>query len=72
MEILQSIGNIFQVLAYIVGPVVLGLLIIYGITRSRTRKSPAAQRNQDDAVRKVYSDAEAERRDKERAAQKKL
>ena len=72
MEILQSIGNIFQVLAYIVGPAVLGLLIIYGITRSRTRKSPAAQRNQDDAEQKNKTEAEAERRDKERAVQKKL
>ncbi len=65
----QWVSNLLQVLAYMVGPVVLGAMLFYGISRSRNRRD-AACKAQDDAVRKLYSEAEAERSAKEQRAEK--
>ncbi|MGO4685615.1 hypothetical protein [Hyphomicrobium sp. 2TAF46] len=66
----QWVSNLLQVLAYMVGPVVLGAMLFYGISRSRNRRDATAGKAQDDAVRKLYSEAEAERSAKEQAAEK--
>ena len=66
----QWVSNLLQVLAYMVGPVVLGAMLFYGISRSRIRRDATASKAQDDAIRKLYSEAEAERSAKERAAEK--
>jgi flagellar biosynthesis/type III secretory pathway M-ring protein FliF/YscJ len=66
--LIQGVGNLFQILAYIVGPIVLGVMIFYGIRQTRRRQA-AARKPQDDAVQNVYSADEADRSAKERAAE---
>ncbi len=62
-------SNLLAVLAYIVGPIVLGVMIVYGISRTWKRRGPVADA-QDDAVRNLYAEADEEREAKEKAAAK--
>ncbi|HET6389220.1 hypothetical protein [Hyphomicrobium sp.] len=62
-------SNLLQVLAYMVGPVVLGVMIIYGISRTWKSRSPVADA-QDDATRDLYAEADEEREAKEKRKQK--
>lgn len=64
-ETIQHVGNTFQVLGYIVGPILLGLALFYGMYQTRKPKGPAAQRAQDDATRDLYANEDAERREEE-------
>lgn len=64
----QGVSNLFQVLAYIVAPIILGIMIFYGVQRTRKRQD-AVSKAQDEAVKNLYSDDEADRSAMERAAE---
>ncbi|CAA2142010.1 hypothetical protein [Hyphomicrobium sp. ghe19] len=64
----QGVSNLFQVLAYIVAPIILGIMIFYGVQRTRKRQA-AVSKAQDEAVKNLYSDDEADRAAKERAVE---
>ena len=64
----QSLGNVFQVLGYIIGPIVLGLAMYYGIRKSWGRKAPAIREAQEEGTLRVYDQDEEELRRKTEAA----
>jgi hypothetical protein len=66
----QTIGNFFQVLAYIVGPILLGLLIYYGIRHTWDRKPASVQEAQDAATARMYAQSNEELARKTEAAKK--
>jgi glucose-6-phosphate-specific signal transduction histidine kinase len=67
---LETISNVFQILGYVIVPVLLGVGLYYGMRRTRDRKNPAAQELQDRATRRLYEAEEKERQDKARAAER--
>jgi hypothetical protein len=60
-------SNAMQVLAYIVGPVLLGVVIYYGIRRSGKSRRDAVR---DGATKKVYAENEIDREAQATAAQR--
>src|SRR5690349_14726987 len=64
----QGVSNLFQILAYIVAPIILGIMIFYGAQRTR-RRQDAVSKAQEEAVKNLYSDDEADRSAKERAVE---
>ncbi|SFV34320.1 hypothetical protein [Hyphomicrobium facile] len=64
----QGVSNLFQVLAYIVAPIILGIMIFYGVQRTRKRQA-AVSKAQEEAVKNLYADDEADRSAKERAVE---
>jgi hypothetical protein len=61
---------VFQVLGFIVGPIVLGLFIYFGVRHTWMRKPAAVQQLQNRGTEQVYADAERERERKAKAAQR--
>jgi hypothetical protein len=64
----QSIGNVFQVLGYIIGPILLGLAMYYGIQKSWGRKAPAIRDVQEKGTQRVYAEGDEELKHKTEAA----
>jgi hypothetical protein len=66
----QTIGNFFQVLAYIVGPILLGLFIYYGIRHTWGRTPASVQGAQDAGTERTYAESNEELARKTEAAKK--
>jgi len=66
----QSVGNFFQVLGYIVGPILLGLFIYYGIRRTWQRKPAAIQGVRDARTEQLYDEGDRELKRKTETAKK--
>ena len=64
----QTVSDLFQVLGYIGAPILLGILLYYGIRHTSARKPTAVQRLQDEGTERVYADAEREREHKAQVA----
>jgi hypothetical protein len=64
----QAVGNFFQVLGYIVGPILLGLFIYYGIRHTWHRKPAAVQQVQDRGTEQLYTESDRELARKTEAA----
>jgi hypothetical protein len=66
----QAIGNFFQVLGYIVGPILLGVFIYYGIRHTWQRKPPGVTEVQDAGTERLYAESNRELARKTEAAKK--
>jgi hypothetical protein len=64
----QTVGNFFQVLGYIVGPILLAIFMYYGIRRTWGRKPPAVKQIQDKGTETVYAESNTELAHKAEAA----
>jgi hypothetical protein len=64
----QTIGNFFQVLGYVVGPIVLGIFLYYGIRQTWRRKPAAVKDVQDEAAKRLYDEDNEELARKTEAA----
>lgn len=67
----KLISDLLQVVAYVGGPLLLGLVFIYGIRATRRRdNSPAMREVTDRATKDIYDQNDIERERREKAAEK--
>lgn len=65
------ISDLLQIVAYVGGPLLLGLVFIYGIRATRRRdRSPAMREATDRATKDIYDQSDSERERREKAAEK--
>jgi|SwirhisoilCB1_FD_contig_91_746386_length_609_multi_2_in_0_out_0_1 hypothetical protein len=64
----QTISNIFQVLGYVVAPILLAIALYYGTQRNWGRKDTAAREVQEKGTQRLYAQDEEELKRKAEAA----